>query len=151
MITMALFGKIRRMYFRDGLSISEIARRTSLSRNTIRRWVTAEGGTEPKYQRGPQPKILTPFEEVLTNWLDSDRHRPKRERRTARALFGELQQLGFTGSYSRVSEFVRIWRDSEPDRGLAGTFIPLQFGLGEAFQCRYCYQSRGHPSINPRS
>ena len=72
MITMALFGKIRRMYFRDGLSISEIARRTSLSRNTIRRWVTAEGGTEPKYQRGPQPKILTPFEEVLTNWLDSD-------------------------------------------------------------------------------
>ena len=134
MITMALFGKIRRMHFRDGLSISEIARRTSLSRNTIRRWVTAEGGIEPKYQRGPQEKKLTPFEEVLTNWLDSDRHRPKRERRTAKALFGELQQRGFTGSYSRVSEFVRKWHDCEPDRGLAGTFIPLQFGLGEAFQ-----------------
>lgn len=36
MITMALFGKIRRMRFWEGLSISEIARRTSLSRNTIR-------------------------------------------------------------------------------------------------------------------
>lgn len=134
MITMALFGKIRRMYFRDGLSISEIARRTGLSRNTIRRWVTAEKGIEPKYQRGPQETKLTPFEDVLVKWLETDRHRPKKERRTALALFGELQTLGFSGSYSRVSGFVRKWKDSQPDRGLAGTFIPLQFNLGEAFQ-----------------
>ena len=134
MITMALFGKIRRMYFRDGLSISEIARRTSLSRNTLRRWVTAEAGIEPKYQRGPQEKKLTPFEEVLVSWLETDRHRPKKERRTALALFGELQKLGFTGSDPRVSEFVRKWHGSQPDRGLAGTFIPLQFSVGEAFQ-----------------
>jgi len=31
---MAMLGKVRRLYFRDGVSISEIARRTSLSRNT---------------------------------------------------------------------------------------------------------------------
>lgn len=31
---MATLGTIRRMYFRDGLSLSEISRRTSLSRNT---------------------------------------------------------------------------------------------------------------------
>jgi hypothetical protein len=35
-ITIAMFGKIRRMHFRDGLSISEIARRTSLPRNIAR-------------------------------------------------------------------------------------------------------------------
>ena len=80
---MALFGKIRRMYFRDGLSVSEIARRTSLSRNTIRRWLAAEGGTEPKYQRAPQDTKLTPFEAPLRQWLETDRYRPKRERRTA--------------------------------------------------------------------
>jgi transposase-like protein len=49
-ITMAMYAKIRRMYFRDRLSISEIARRTSLTRNTIKKWLhTAEG--EPRYQR----------------------------------------------------------------------------------------------------
>jgi DNA-binding transcriptional regulator LsrR (DeoR family) len=34
---MAMMGKIRRMYFRDQLSVSEIARRTSLARNTIKK------------------------------------------------------------------------------------------------------------------
>ena len=46
---MATFGKIRRMYVRDGLSLSEISRRTSLSRNTIRAWLRKPQGTEPKY------------------------------------------------------------------------------------------------------
>ena len=38
---MALMGKIRGMYFRDKKSIGEIARLTSLSRNTIKRWLRA--------------------------------------------------------------------------------------------------------------
>ena len=38
-ITMALVGKIRRMYLRDNMSFSEIARRTSLSRNTVKKWL----------------------------------------------------------------------------------------------------------------
>lgn len=38
MITMVMVGKIRRMYFRERLSISEIVRRTSLSRNTVKKW-----------------------------------------------------------------------------------------------------------------
>ncbi len=42
MITMEMFGKIRRMYWRDKLSLHEIARRTGLSRNTLRRWLREE-------------------------------------------------------------------------------------------------------------
>ncbi|WP_411736480.1 sigma factor-like helix-turn-helix DNA-binding protein [Pseudomonas monteilii] len=34
---MEMMGKIRRMYFRDKLSLHEIAKRTGLSRNTIRK------------------------------------------------------------------------------------------------------------------
>jgi transcriptional regulator with XRE-family HTH domain len=36
---MAIYAKVRRLRFREGLSISEIARRTSLSRNTIKTWL----------------------------------------------------------------------------------------------------------------
>ena len=39
MITMKDLGIIRRMYFRDGLSLSEIERRTGLTRKTVRRWL----------------------------------------------------------------------------------------------------------------
>ena len=38
---MELLGKVRRMHYRDGLSRSEIARRTGLSRNTVKKWLTA--------------------------------------------------------------------------------------------------------------
>lgn len=37
MITMAVIGKIRRMHLRQGKSVREIVRLTSLSRNALRR------------------------------------------------------------------------------------------------------------------
>jgi transposase len=64
-ITTATLGKIRRMYFRDGLSLSEISRRTSLSRNTIRAWLRKPQGSEPRYQRAHRPGKLAAFEAML--------------------------------------------------------------------------------------
>lgn len=51
MISMEMMGKIRRMYFRDKLSLHEIAKRTGLARNTIRKWVRAPEAKPPVYQR----------------------------------------------------------------------------------------------------
>jgi len=45
---MAMMGKIRSMHFRQGKSISEIARLTSLSRNTIKKWLKAPVDSFPK-------------------------------------------------------------------------------------------------------
>jgi len=83
---MATLGKIRRMYFRDGLSISEISRRTSLSRNIIKPWLKKPEGTEPTYRRQSESGKLSAYEEVLIRALASDAQRPKRDRRTAKAL-----------------------------------------------------------------
>ncbi|HCE7107592.1 hypothetical protein JET76_27890, partial [Pseudomonas putida] len=47
MISMEMMGKIRRMYFRDKLSLHEIAKRTGLARNTIRKWVRAPEAKQP--------------------------------------------------------------------------------------------------------
>lgn len=36
-------GRVRRLFYRDGESLSEISRKTGFSRNTIKRWLkTAE-------------------------------------------------------------------------------------------------------------
>lgn len=131
---MAMFGKVRRMYFREHLSIKEIVRRTSLSRNTIRKWLKVPGDCEPRYRRVATPKNLAPFEAELRLALETDAHRPRRERRTALRLFQELRQLGFTGGYSTVSEFVRDIRGSEAQVRARSAYVPLNFVAGEAFQ-----------------
>ena len=65
MITMALIGKIRGMRMRDGKSISEISRLTSLSRNTIEKWLSTPQSATPKYRRRDVPTKLAPFVATL--------------------------------------------------------------------------------------
>jgi transposase len=133
MITMKELGRVRRLFYRDGESLSEISRKTGYSRNTIKRWLKTAEGTEPNYRRQSHETKIAPYAAQLTKALETDAHRPKRDRRNALKLFGEIQAAGFTGGYSRVTEFVRRWR---VEGGTAGVnaYVPLKFALGEAFQ-----------------
>jgi len=133
MITMAMIGKIRRMYYRDALSISEIVKRTSLARNTVKKWLRAAPGKEPAYRRRPIPHKLTAYVDRLVSMMETDARRPKRERRTVKALFEQLQGEGYAGGYTRLTDFVRAWRLA--NGAIVGrAFVPLKFALGEAFQ-----------------
>ena len=132
---MSMYAKVRRLRLREGLSISEIARRTSLSRNTIKTWLREPAPrTQMAYQRPPGPKVLAGF----TAWLDqatkTDEYRPRKERRTARRLFEQLQEQGFKGHYCRVTEYLRAKRATVGAVTARSAYVPLQFGWGEAFQ-----------------
>jgi transposase len=109
---MEMFGKVRRMFFRDGKSRSEIARRTGLSRTTIKKWVKVPLGTEPKYQRASKPGKLSEFKDELVRALKADAHRPRRNRRTALALFQAIKAKGYDGGYTAVTDFIRGWHAS---------------------------------------
>jgi len=131
---MAMNGKIRRMYHRQKKSVREISRITSLSRNTIRKWLDAPLDGEPKYRRQVRPNRLAAYHETLTKALKADARRPKKERRSALALFAEIKAAGYTGCYSRVTDFIRAWRQGEGKGAAVKAFVPLSFDLGEAFQ-----------------
>jgi hypothetical protein len=88
---MAMIGKVRRMHFRQSKPVREIARATSLSRNTVRKYLCVEQVDEPTYRRTKAPTKLTPFHEAIQQALKVDARRPKRERRTARMLHEELR------------------------------------------------------------
>ena len=66
--------------------------------------------------------------------LVADAHRPKRDRRNALMLFKEIQQEGFNGSYTRVTQFIRHWCNQSSAASTKSAFVPLHFALGEAFQ-----------------
>jgi transposase len=131
---MVMYSKIRRMFFREHLSISEIQRRTSLSRNTIKKWLKESDGAATQYRRSKAEGLLTPFEPSLLLALKADAHRPKRDRRTALMLFNTIQKEGFTGCYATVTRFLRNLRNETAIAGTKSAFVPLKFELGEAFQ-----------------
>ena len=131
---MELLGKVRRMHYRDGLSRSEIARRTGLSRNTVKKWLKAPEAAEPRYRRVEAPGKLTPFQDGLIRALEADARRPKRDRRTAKALFAELKVLGYAGGYTVLTDYIRQWRQHTSANAPTRAFVPLKFELGEVFQ-----------------
>lgn len=136
---MVMLAKIRRMHFRDGMPLREIAKRTGLSRNTIRRWLRS-GQSEPAYPRRTSPSRLDAYRSQLVAWLRADSHRPKRDRRTAKVLFVQLQAIGYPGTYTRVTAFIRQWKAAGGEAARPA-FVPLLFPPGEAFQfdwsCEY--------------
>jgi transposase len=132
---MVMYAKIRRMFYREHLTISEIHRRTTLSRNTIKKWLKEPGGSGPKFQRASKViGKLTPFEPRLLLSLEADSRRPKRDRRTALMLFDVVRKEGYTGGYSILTDFVRSWRKHSLSVISKSVFVPLKFELGEAFQ-----------------
>lgn len=133
---MALLSVIRRWHFRDEMPIREIERRTGLSRNTIRKYLRG-GMVEPRFKVPERPSKLDPFAEKLSSWLRTEVAKSRKQRRTAKQMHADLVVLGFEGSYNRVAAFVRAWkaeRQREAQTSGRGTFVPLVFAAGEAFQ-----------------
>ena len=136
MIDVATLSVIRRWALREQLSLREIARRTGLSRNTIKKYLRA-GTVEPRYAKRVSPSKLDPFAEKLSGWLKSEAGKSRKQRRTLKQMHADLVALGFDGSYNRVAAFARAWtaqrHEAEQTTG-RGTFVPLAFKPGEAFQ-----------------
>ena len=133
---MDLLSVIRRWRFREKMAIREIERRTGLSRNTIRKYLRAET-VEPQFKVPKRPSKLDPFAEKLSGWLRIEAGKSRKQKRTAKQMHADLVALGYDGSYARVATYVRGWKaDRQRDAQTSGrgTFVPLVFGAGDAFQ-----------------
>jgi transposase len=93
--------------------------------------------TEPKFRVPDRPSKLDPYAEKLSAWLRREAGRPRKQRRTAKQLYGDLVSLGYDGSYNRVAAFARAWKEEckrLQQTASRGSFVPLSFAPGEAFQ-----------------
>ncbi len=97
----------------------------------------ASAVVEPRYPRRKSPSKLDGFAAKLTAWLVAEARKGRKQRRNLRRLYADLAALGFQGSYDRVAAFARSWRQTQQEVARTagrGTFVPLAFALGEAFQ-----------------
>ena len=117
------YEMIRTCYRVYGKSISEIARQTGHSRNTIKKAIRGEPWGYSTRDHQPFP-VLDKYLPFITEWLVSDQDRPKNQRHTARRIYNRLvEEQGYSGGESTVRRYVRFAR---MDLGLAAScaFIP---------------------------
>ena len=133
---MELLSVIRRWHHRDHFSIREISRRSGLSRNTVRKYLRADS-VEPQFTVPDRPSKLDPYADKLSAMLRVETGKSRKQKRTIKQLHADLILLGYQGSYNRVAAFARDWkaaRQREQQTTGRGTFVPLAFVAGEAFQ-----------------
>ena len=133
---MELLSVIRRWHYRDHFSIREISRRTGLSRNTVRKYLRADN-VEPRFNVPDRSSKLDPYADKLSAMLRLEAGKSRKQKRRVKQLHADLVALGYEGSYNRVAAFARDWkaaRQREQQTSGRGTFVPLAFVPGEAFQ-----------------
>jgi transposase len=109
---------------RQGLSISQIARRLDIDRKTVRTYL-AKGLEPPAYKkRAPAPTVLEGFSRYLHERLAAF------PGLTAVRLWREIRERGFVGGYSTVRDCVR---DLRPPRR-AGFEVRFETPPGEQAQ-----------------
>ncbi len=131
MIDMELLSVIRRWRYRQHFSIREIARRTGLSRNTVRKHLRSDS-VEPKFKIPDRPSKLDPYADKLAQMLRQEAAQSRKQKRTIKQLHADLAALGYDGSYNRVAAFAREWkaaRHREQQTCGRGSFVPLAFLL----------------------
>lgn len=136
MIDVALLSVIRRWHLRDKMAIREIARRTGLSRITVRKYL-ASGVVEPRSPTRKTLSKLDAYEHTLMGWLHRESARHHKQRPSIKQLDVDLIRLGYTSFCDRVAAFARQWRQAHREAArLAskGTDVPLLVASGEAFQ-----------------
>ena len=99
--------------------------------------ICALDGVEPKFKVPERPSKLDAFADRLSAWLRTEAKKNRKQKRTMKQLHADLLSLGYEGSYGRVAAFAREWK-ADLQRELQttgrGTFVPLAFEPGEAFQ-----------------
>jgi transposase len=114
----------------EGMSQREAARHFNISRDSVAKMMAFF--VPPGYRRKSavkRPK-LDGFIGIIDGWLEGDREVHRKQRHTAKRVFERLRaELGFTGSYTIVKDYMR-----EQERRGREMFVPLTHppGLAQA-------------------
>ena len=141
-ISMAEKMYIKQLY-EDGVSKSEIQRRTKVNYRTVCKYADMEDWNDdklPNMEPDNYP-VLGEYIPLINEWLEGDATAPRKQRHTAKRIYDRLRaEAGYTGGYSSVKRYVRKKR-FVLRQGLVGC-LPLahpmahaQVDFGEFLRC----------------
>lgn len=124
-------AKIRYEVLVAGKSQRQVAKELDCSRNTVSRMLT--DSQIPKYTlTKPRPRpILGPHQQLLEKWVEEDKKKPKKKRRTAKRMYDILRkEYGYQGAESTLRWYVGQLRKKARQK----LYVPLAYGPGETAQ-----------------
>lgn len=111
MLKMANIELIRKLHFKEGRSIRQLAKDLTLSRQTIRK--ALQQNEIPTYQRSKPVTnpVIDPVKPIIIRWLTDDETAPLKQRHSAAQIHRRLvKEYGFKGGESTVRRFVRQYK-----------------------------------------
>jgi len=111
-LTMTNINDIKELYFSKGLNVAEISRKTGHDRKTIDKYLAMRDFNQKPAEKKTikRPSKLDPFKETITEWLEDDRKRRKKQRHTAKRIHERLIQEfkdKYDYSYRLVADYVK--------------------------------------------
>ena len=122
-----------RQLWRQGDNVSEIARKTGVSRDTVYKYRDMDDfSPEPPTGR-PHGSKLDPYRPLIESWLDEDMRSGRKQRHTAKRVFDRLvSEHGADVSLSTVERCVREMRARRSSEAADGQYLDLVWAPGEA-------------------
>ncbi|MBQ6489633.1 MAG: transposase [Solobacterium sp.] len=137
MFTMDQVHTIRDLYYNQGLSLTDIAKKLNCDWRTVRKYVDQEDFSPP--EPVPKGKIqheskLDPFKPLIDKWLigDTEKRTPRKQRHTAKQIHKRLKKEvpGYNCSYRLTAEYVSA-KKKELRLKKTDSYIPLIHRPGE--------------------
>lgn len=106
MIELVQYDYIRFLFFNEGLSKREIARRVGVHRDTVTRAIESNDNTYKLTVEKNRP-VNGPFEEKIKLMVEENFHKPRKHKLTKSRMYELMQNEGYEGSYSAFTYQVR--------------------------------------------
>ena len=136
MLAMDKVYSIRRLFYEQGKSISDIIAETGHDRKTIVKYLDMTNFNLPEPEPS-DPEALCPkldkFKPLIDSWLMEDKNAPRKQRHTATKVYDRLEKEteDFDCSYRLVAQYV-AFRKQKLNLDNKEGFIPLIHYPGEA-------------------
>lgn len=124
-------AKIRHAVLVEGKSQRRVARETGHSRNTIKKML--QNSERPKYRQrqARRSPVLGPYKGLLEKWVEEDKGKAKKQRRTATRMYQLLkEEHGYQGSEPTIRVYVGKLRKQAKQK----VYVPLAYEPGETGQ-----------------
>ena len=126
---------LRKLYFEEGKSITEISKETGRDRKTVRVYLEKEDWNDVRHGSMAEVEFpkLDPFKADIDAWLTEDKKAKRKQRHTARRIYDRLvgkPEGNFTCSYRTVAGYVA--KKKKEIFGQRPGYLPLEHIPGEA-------------------